>query len=414
MGIPLFLFSRKQTKQGKSKLTQYGKLFDSETFSPHSIKFDLDKIRNKNYLTHDFHSYPAKFIPQFPHKVIVTLSSEGERVLDPFCGSGTTLVESKLLGRPSIGVDTNPIATLVSKVKTTILSEKQVKFIKEISSEIGQSINLHYGIKPMASERRKCIDFELPQFHNRDFWFKPFVLNELGIIKAHINLIQDVDVRDFLMVAFSSIIIKVSNQESDTRYAKKDKKIKEFDTFNIFSQKINNMLEKITKFSSRASDASVKIYTHDSRHMPFLEDETVHLIMTSPPYLNAYDYYLYHKLRMFWLGMNHYAVQELEIGSRNKHSDNDQGVDQYLASIRECLEEMHRTLKPNRYCCIVVGDGIKDNKLVKMDTAFQKLADNIGFVLSKKITYPLRKYTFSFNRGYKTMHKNGYLLIFKK
>jgi len=390
------------------------RIFDSQTFSLESIEFDLDKIRNKNYLTHNFHPYPAKFIPQFPRKIIKTLSKPGEIVLDPFCGSGTTLVEAKLLGRNSIGIDINPIATLVSKVKTTILSDVQLKEIKRIVSEIGVSINLHYGTRPIIAERSKCIDFKVPDFLNRDHWFKPFVLNELAIIKAHIDTVEDKDLKDFLTVAFSSIITKVSNQESDTRYAKIGKPIKEFDTYYAFNKKVADMIERTVKFSRQASDAFAKIFTHDSSYMPFLENESLDLVMTSPPYLNAYDYYLYHKLRMYWLGIDHYKVQELEIGSRHKHSDNDLGVDQYFASVKKCLHESCKALKKGRYLTIVMGDAIKDGMLIKMDSHFERLAKDLGLSLEKEITYPLRKYTRAFTHGLKKIQKNGYVMIFKK
>jgi len=390
------------------------RLYNLQAFSPDAIEFDLDKIRNKNYLTHNFHPYPAKFIPQFPRKIIQSLSKKGEIVLDPFCGSGTTLVESKLLGRNSIGVDINPIATLVSKVKTTPLSDAQLKEVKRIVSEIGTSVNLHYGIRPIIGKRSKCINFEVPNFLNRDHWFKPYVLNELAIIKAHINTTEDQDSKDFLTVAFSAIITKVSNQESDTRYAKKDKPIREFDTYNAFKKKVSDMINRIVEFSRQASDAFVKIYNHDSSYMPFLKNESVDLIMTSPPYLNAYDYYLYHKLRMYWLEKDHYKVQELEIGSRHKHSDNNLGVNQYFASIKKCLQESCRTLRRGRYLTVVIGDAIKKGECIRMDSHFETIARDLGLSLEKVITYPLRKYTRAFTPGLKRFQKNGYIMIFRK
>src|SRR3989339_1416472 len=83
------------------------------------------------YLTHNFHTYPAKFIPQIPKSAILQFTKEGDTVLDPFCGCGTTLVEAKLLNRNAIGVDLNPIATLVSKAKTNKIDREQISLISD-------------------------------------------------------------------------------------------------------------------------------------------------------------------------------------------------------------------------------------------------------------------------------------------
>jgi DNA modification methylase len=103
----------------------------------HSIKFniDLDKIlsKEKNYSTHNFHPYPAKFIPQIPRELLNYIDLPPRSVvLDPFCGCGTTLVESNILGFNAIGVDSNPIACLVSKVKTTPLSNQSIENINKM------------------------------------------------------------------------------------------------------------------------------------------------------------------------------------------------------------------------------------------------------------------------------------------
>ena len=87
----------------------------------------LDYIKDKNYLTHGIHPYPAKFIPQIPSCLVETYSRKGDVILDPFCGSGTTLLETIIRDRQAIGVDVNPIATLISKVKTSCLRDSERK-----------------------------------------------------------------------------------------------------------------------------------------------------------------------------------------------------------------------------------------------------------------------------------------------
>ena len=364
------------------------------------ISFDLEAIRDKNYLTHNKHPYPAKIIPQVPRKLKEVLSRPGETVLDPICGSGTTLVEAKLLGRNGIGVDLNPIATLVTLCKTTCLAEKELSAAEDTVAEIGRHVATLYGATHSpAGESKDKPDVELPEFLNRDHWFEKKVLRELAVIKAYISRLDDPSVRTFLLTAFSSIIVKVSNQESDTRYAKKDKNVREGDTYEIYAKKVNEMITRMREFNKVESNAWTKVYTSDSRKLSSIVDQPVDLVITSPPYLNAYDYYLYHRLRMHWLGLYDREIQRLEIGSRNKHSDEDLDPKEYFDVMSTCFSEVQRILKPGGYSCIVVGDAIKDGHYIHVDQSFRKLMEAIGFALQKQISYPLRKYTSSFTKG---------------
>lgn len=72
-----------------------------------------------SYLTHGFHDYPARMIPQIAQRLIERYAPNSGKILDPFCGSGTTLVEAQLANRRAVGNDINPLAVLLSKVKAT-------------------------------------------------------------------------------------------------------------------------------------------------------------------------------------------------------------------------------------------------------------------------------------------------------
>lgn len=368
--------------------------------TPFDIVLELDKYTKNSYLTHNFHPYPAKFIPQIPAEIIRVLTEEGQKVLDPFCGSGTTLVECKLLGRDALGLDVNPLACLIAKVKTTTLSISEAKEVSNITNKINAEI-LNGKTYPK------------PDFLNINLWFKDFVQNELSVIRSNLQDIEDSRIKNFLMVAFSSIIVKASNQESDTRYKSVDKKIKPGDVASFFQSRVADMLSRIDEFKKVAKKSSVKVIHTDATLFSDHKNQ-FDLAVTSPPYLNSYDYYLYHKHRMMWLGMDYRFAQENEFGSRNKHNDKGLGLDSYNDAIRKNANTTFNSLRPGGYYCLVVGDGILRGELIKMNRNFDDIFCNLGYEKIHEIAFEQRKYTRSFTRNVKNEYKESYVLIYQK
>ena len=166
------------------------------------------------YLTHSLHPYPAKFPPQLPNVILSKYGIKGQTVLDPFCGSGTTLVESRLLGFNAIGVDVNGLSTLLSKVKATPLSNEEIATIKDFISLV-ENENFQWSMnRPQI---------EVKQIEGLEHWFQHNVAEELTHLLNLISKINSENVRDFLKIVVSSIIVRVSNQESDTRFVAKNK-----------------------------------------------------------------------------------------------------------------------------------------------------------------------------------------------
>jgi DNA modification methylase len=358
------------------------------------------------YLTHNFHTYPAKFIPQIPKSTIMSLTKEGDVVLDPFCGCGTTLAEAKLLNRDAIGVDLNPIAVLVSKSKTNKLDNSDIELTKSLLQKIKSDITNYYDTNTSKG-------YKIPDFNNRDHWFQQNVLHELAIIKANIMKVPNQELKDFLFTAMSSIIVTVSNQESDTRFAAIDKQIKPFRTFFEFEKKVGNMNARIREFSEKASNSNIKVFEGDTRNMTFLEDDSVDHIVTSPPYANTYDYYLYHKFRMYWLDYNVKKVQDDEIGSRNRHSSKKEEIDTFEKELSLCLKEMSRVLKPNKYAVIVIGDSVIRGKLISANDLMKKIAPANNFQFVREISYNLKKNSRMFNPKFTNGDKLEHIMFFK-
>ena len=360
---------------------------------------ELKKTRlNTTYLTHNFHPYPAKFIPQIPRFFIEEFTNENETVLDPFVGCGTTIVESKLLNRNSIGVDLNHIATLISETKSTPLN----------ADEIEEILHFIENLERTGSIITKTIDFP-----NIDHWFQQNVKKELTMLASSISKVNNSKVSNFLKTGLSSIITSVSNQESDTRYVAKNKDIPDGKTLDLFRVKIKSMVERIKEFSETASDSISKIYNADSTNLHFIKDNSVDLVVTSPPYANTYDYYLYHKLRMYWLEFDVTNVKKNEIGSRDKHSSQRKEIDDFNENIKKCFQEAIRVLKPNRHAIVIIGDSVIRKKLYDAKKMMISMGKEIGLEFIDSTSENLKKTTRMFNPNFTNALKFEHVMVFK-
>lgn len=375
-----------------------------KTLSRLSLDFSQE---DTSYLTHSFHPYPAKFPPQLPRNLLTEFCKSGERVLDPFCGSGTTLVEARLLGIHSVGVDINGLACLLSKVKSTPLSSKSLQTVRRTLQTIEEESFLW-----QMGKRRKI---QVPKIEGLAHWFQPNVTEELALIREMILNIDDEDARDFLKIVLSAIIVRVSNQESDTRFAAINKNIPDGFTLKMFLERGRDFLERMEEFSRLAKkDVTVRVYNADARDLSFLDPESFDLIITSPPYANTYDYYLYHKFRKRWLDIDVEFAQYNEIGSRREFSSLKKQPEKWIADLEQCLREMARVLKPHKPAFIVIGDSVIQKRRLEMDKIVTTLAPRVGFCVRDVISSDLSSHSKLFNPAFTQRGKKEHLIFLEK
>ena len=279
------------------------------------------------YFTHTFHPYPARFIPQIPSTFIRFFTKEGDTVLDPMCGCGTTLVESLLHNRNAIGNDLNPLAALVSKVKTTLISEEEFRdFNEKLSSAVGIE-----GIRKLLWE-----------------------LKEEGQQKLY----------DFGRVALSASI-----------WSGKTKDIER-----VFRRKVLSMQREMLAMAKVVkSIPQIRVICGDARSLK-VQSGSVDLIITSPPYVNALDYHRMHQESMLWLGMDFSVFRKNEIGKHSRFSGNRfRLLSCYLGDMLRCMIEMNRVLKKDKFCVIVVGNSSVEYELIESHKFFARMGSRIGF-----------------------------------
>lgn len=362
---------------------------------------------NSGAFTHGIHPYPAKFIPELPREIIRECTKERNVVLDPFCGSGTTLLEACVAGRKSIGIDSNPVATLISRAKTTALTACEQKQILAIINRLN---------KLDLAEIRTAWT---PSVQNLGHWFQKNVITELSWLKQFILNNSCGNLQTFLLCIFSSIIVNVSNQESNTRYVAVEKKLADGVVITTFVRKLKQEYEKIMSISNmitvEKNTPTVILGSTDSISSDIVADNSVDIVITSPPYANSYDYYLYHKWRMIWLGYDVKQVQETEIGSRHEHSSKKAPITVFEEKMIPTMKNISRMLKPNKLAFFFVGDSIISGEFVDMESCFRKIGEKSNFAFVESAKYTMESITRSFRekKHTDTEKKMQHVLVFE-
>lgn len=414
---------------------------------PRDLSSEFRKYIGKqvSYATHGIHKYPAKFIPQIPRFCIESCSDIGDVVLDPFMGSGTTLLESYILGRESYGIDIHPLARLIAKVKTTPLHPERLAAYAE---ELLQGIRQDEGNN----------DSWIPEIPNRDHWFRPNVLSELATIKKHIWGMKEGDHQEFFKICFSSIVRKVSNSDDDslipevTSFQKKlDAQGKtSYDAVAKFENTVRNkiidasdmwrtMLEVIERYKE---SPKVTIIGRDARDIA-LEDSSVDLAVTSPPYASAVHYVSVHKLEMYWLDL---IKDTAELDSRvvgtaraylseyrpwepatsmprlkavldemmEKDKKSAYIVYKYFEGMRKNFGEVNRVLKRNGNYCVVVGENTFRKVRIPTYKILVDIARRTGFELSGLFVYDVINRHLDIPRWNESRIEKDYILVLRR
>jgi len=354
-----------------------------------------------NEYLHTLHPYPAKFIPQIPRRAINLWSKPGELIYDPFNGCGTTIFEASLAGRNAIGTDNNAVAVLVARAKTTLYNMSDLKTLKKFAHKISNGLDF-------AKLRPDLV----PSCKNLNYWFHPIIIERLAALKGLI-LAQNEPIRTLLMAIFSSIIVRVSYQDSDTRYSRIIRDVVSSEVDSAFYTRLNDIIIRIPDTMIQGRTA-VETIQADSRSVPFIKDGSVSLIITSPPYLNAYDYHKYHRQRLHWIGGDENVIfaRDKEIGSHDEFTKNNSTSDKYFIDMDTCFKEWVRILKKGGNCLIVIGDSIVSKHPISVGDRFVDLLSARGLTAVDRWIRSLHSTKRAFNM--KSRINREHLLLFKK
>ena len=362
---------------------------------------NLDIVRKMDRI----HSYPAKFTVDLAMSHIEKLTKVGDVVYDPFLGSGTTLLAAKLLGRNGYGTDINHIAVLISNFKLLNLSNDNCKNLRSFINEFKNTY---------LSEVDTVKLFSYPSINH---WFCDDSIKVLSLIKEKINGLDDENEKIFCKLVMSAIINSASNQESDTRYAAVYKpKVNIEYVAELFIKKFETTLDLYMEFMQELNFNVIEnaVLLDSKKCTTLFGDNCIDLILTSPPYPNTYDYYLYHKHRMNWLDYDVNFSMNNEIGSRREFSSLKKPKEKFDDDMFGILSECNKGLKVGGYAVLVMGDGRIQGEVYEAKSNMEAICSKLNWKLVDYSFSYLDQTSRSFQKSYRTKGKKEHVLVFKK
>jgi DNA modification methylase len=389
-----------------------------------AIRFDFRKELRKfpkiEKSRHYLHPYPAKLLAEIPFFFLANsiLSKPGDTVLDPFCGSGTVLLEAMKQGRKCIGADSNPLARLISRVK-----------LSQVSAKIVMATLDH--IRRVAP---RLTPFSYPDVVNIDYWFHPHVKKELQQVAMTIDEMADSMAKRFLQVCFSRCVRDVSKADprlsvpvvlrhnqypyrhplaAETR--DRIARLRRINVIKRFCEIVESALPYAAKPIGKCRHASATMFSDARDITNGLSPNSIHLIITSPPYLGAQKYIRASSLSIGWLKLSRSnelkVLENSTIGREHFNKASciqlpstgivaaDRRISQisrlnptrakiacaYLHEMKEVIRALKSVLKPGGKLVFVIGNNHICGKPFPTERYLRILATSEGFAVKLRM-----------------------------
>ncbi|NUM80439.1 DNA methyltransferase [bacterium] len=405
--------------------------------------WDFRKANTKEY-THCFHSYPAMMIPQVARRLIENFGKKANVLFDPYCGTGTSLVEANLAGINALGTDINPLARLIASAKITKID------VQVLDLFLQDFINYFFSINFQVEKIKSII---IPDVKNIDFWFSKNIQQKLGVLRGYIENINDLSIRNFFKVAFSETVREASfvKQGEFKLVRDKDFKLKQDrDVFGIMIAKLSRNKKGLIEFqNSCRKNSATKIFDFNTvRLIPenIIKPGSVDIVVTSPPYGDSRTtvaYGQYSRLANEWLGHREASLIDNKLmgGEKRKHHHRFQSdllndvintiqihdkerardVISFYEDYEQSIKNISRTLKKLGTICYVVGNRTVKGVNIPTDEITTQLFEENGFTHLETIVrnipnkrMPLKNSPSNVVGATASTMKNEYIVICQK
>jgi len=382
----------------------------------------------KNSLTHPLHSYPARMHPSTARALVElcfsTEKTQPRVVLDPFCGSGTTLVEGRAAGLDVIGADLNPLAVRISRAKVWACEKKRLSAFEALGEKISElaveegkaSRRAEYTPRPI----RVPVGID-PAVRDEEIsaWYAPHVRRELEFIAGVIDeeREEDDEFADMLSICLSSLLIKTSNRTSDTSPKEMKRNIARGAPGRWFGERVKLMVQGLIDLHREGASGTVEVLERDARTLAGpkgVAPESVGAIISSPPYIGTYDYVDHHRLRLAFLGMPYEQFARNEIGARRRFKGQaHQAALKAIDDFKVCLAEFEKVLVPGGLMALMVGDSVAGVEPVWADGVLRDIAGD-GFTILGYVSQERGKLGSLEKRAFGEYPKREHILLFEK
>lgn len=366
-------------------------------------------IRQLSYLTHSHFRYYGKFPSVVAGQIIDNYypKNSNRPILDNFSGSGTTMVESALRGKTCTGVDVSWLSVLASNVKVTNVDLEK---IRSMLHQIQHNYVPFDDYIPTTKEEK---------------WFELEVLKGLKAIQHHLLQFETSDELKFLIVAFLAIIRRTSRAfDAEVRpHINKDKKTRE--PLKAYVKKVQEMLINQRDFQSVPSVSyDQKCILGDAVNLSkYYDGEAPALVVSHPPYLNAFNYAPVFSLEYMWGEPFENCLSFVGGFQKNEiiaHPANEKNTQNYFEFLTAAYSETYNLQKSGDVLAIVIGDCTRNKKLIPVIDTIIRKATEIGYTpheINYRTThYGTGKYAYENRADYHTnseAKKDG-ILVFKK
>ena len=316
---------------------------------------------------HGFHSYPARLHPVTAARLIEHLSPVGGIVADPFCGSGTVLVEARRLGRRAVGVDLNPLAVRLSRFKTVPFAKAERAELEAAAARVSEHAE-ERRIEAAGPSRRYP-----PEERNA---FEVHVLLELDGLAQGIKQEPAGPIRRALQLALSSIFSKVARAPGPEAPSKR---LASGFTIRFFEGRVHELARELGEYEALLPERppSVVVREADARDLAALGLENVDVFISSPPYPGVLDYAEYHRTRLRWLGLDATKFEEHEMGARRRMQDFDfeGAAAAWEQDFTKVLGAMRGALAPSGHVALILADSLLGGRPYLADRVVERCAE---------------------------------------